>query len=74
MSENNGINWANGLLKDVKFLRPFDLNKSFSDIEAYIKQCEDMRNLAINQVKEWNKDEEIQKLQAEIDKLKTELK
>lgn len=74
MSENNGINWANGFLKDIKFLRPFDLNKSFSDIEAYIKQCEDMRNLAINQVKEWNKDEEIQKLQAEIDKLKTELK
>lgn len=57
-------------LINLKILRPFDLKGTFSDIENYVKMCEEQRHQALELVKTWNKDEEIQKLKEQIKKMK----
>lgn len=50
----------------------FDAKKSLKKIEKYIDQIEEEKDLAYKEMKEWNKDKEIQKLKNEIKKLKEE--
>lgn len=50
-------------------IRP-NLDKCFEDIKSYVESCERDRQMALDKVAEWNKDEEIQKLKEEIYELK----
>ena len=52
------------ILKEIKTL---NLHKAFKEIEDYVESCEKQRDKAIAQVKEWNKDEEIQRLKTEME-------
>jgi hypothetical protein len=57
-----------------KLFRSFNLQETFNDIEKYIKECEDQRDTAIQQMKEWNKDSEIQKLKEELENARRDLR
>ena len=61
------------LLRDLRISKDFDLKKTFENIEKYVQYCEEDRHRAIEQLKEWNKDEEIQKLQKEVEELKKDI-
>ena len=51
-----------------------DIDKYWEDIKHYIDSCEKQRNEAIKELACWNKDEEIQKLKEEIERLKAKPK
>lgn len=57
---------------NIRWFKKPDLKKIFEDIDTYIKGLERQRDTAREQMKEWNKDKEVQKLQSEIELLKKE--
>ena len=61
-------------LLNLKILRPFNLKGTFEDVENYIKMCEEQREQALELVRTWDKDEEIQKLKDQIKQMKEESK
>lgn len=51
------------------FIKP-DLKKTFEEISSYIERIEKERNAALERAREWEKDEEVQKLKEEIENVK----
>lgn len=70
--KNETINWRE-ILKDCTFHKKDDLEKSFLNILEYIKDSENKVKKMEEQLEEYNKDTEIQKLKKEIEDLKNEL-
>lgn len=56
-------------LSIFKFIGGFDINQHLIDLAEYIQDCENKTERARKRLEEYNKDEEIQKLNNEIERL-----
>jgi adenylate kinase family enzyme len=56
-------------LSMFKFIGGFDINQHLLDLARYIERCEDDVETYKKRLQEYNKDEEIQKLEKRIENL-----
>lgn len=64
---------SNKLINFIKEKRLSDFKKQLDEIYEYIARIEDVADAALAQVRDWNRDTEIQKLQEEIQTLKSKI-
>lgn len=64
---------VNPLVKLIKEKRLADFRQQLDGVYDYVVQVEETANKALATVREWNKDEEIQKLQLELKELKSKI-
>ena len=64
---------SNKLINFIKEKRLSDFKKQLDEVYEYVANVEDVADAALAQVRDWNKDTEIQKLQEELQELKSKI-